>query len=46
MERAFVLVPLAEIAPDRVVNGIKVRDALVRVGRKGIALFAAPDAKP
>ncbi len=46
LERAFVLVPLAEIAPDRMVNGIKVRDALVRVGSKGIALFAAPDAKP
>ena len=46
LERAFVLVPLAEIAPDRLVNGIKVRDALARVGRKGIVLFAAPDAKP
>ncbi len=46
LERAFVLVPLAEIAPDRMVNGIKVRDALARVGSKGIALFAAPDAKP
>ena len=46
LERAFVLVPLAEIAPDRMVNGVKVRDALVRVGSKGIALFAAPGAKP
>jgi 2-amino-4-hydroxy-6-hydroxymethyldihydropteridine diphosphokinase len=46
LERAFVLVPLAEIAPDRVVNGIKVSDALVRVGSKGITLFAAPGAKP
>lgn len=46
LERAFVLVPLAEIAPDRVVNGIKVRDALVRVGNEGIALYAASDAKP
>lgn len=46
LERAFVLVPLAEIVPDRVVNGIKVSDALVRVGSKGIALYAAPDAKP
>jgi 2-amino-4-hydroxy-6-hydroxymethyldihydropteridine diphosphokinase len=46
LERAFVLVPLAEIAPDRMVNGIKVRDALARLGSKGITLFAAPDAKP
>ena len=46
LERAFVLVPLAEIAPNRMVNGISVRDALARVGNKGIALFAAPDAKP
>ena len=30
-ERAFVLVPLAEIAPERVIAGIRVRDALARV---------------
>ena len=30
-ERAFVLVPLAEIAPDRVIAGIRVVDALKRV---------------
>ena len=35
-ERAFVLVPLAEIAPDRVIGGIKVRDALARVDADGI----------
>jgi 2-amino-4-hydroxy-6-hydroxymethyldihydropteridine diphosphokinase len=35
-ERAFVLVPLAEIAPDRVIAGIRVRDALARVDRTGI----------
>lgn len=46
LERAFVLVPLAEIAPGRFVNGIKVSDALARVGSKGITRFAAPDAKP
>ena len=45
LERAFVLVPLAEIAPNRMVKGISVRDALARVGNKGIALFAAPVAK-
>src|SRR5215813_13237207 len=27
-ERAFVLVPLAEIVPDRVIAGIRIRDAL------------------
>ncbi len=36
LERAFVLVPLAEIAADRVVHGISVRDALARTGTKGI----------
>jgi 2-amino-4-hydroxy-6-hydroxymethyldihydropteridine diphosphokinase len=36
LERAFVLVPLAEIAPDRVVRGERVRDALARVGSKGV----------
>jgi 2-amino-4-hydroxy-6-hydroxymethyldihydropteridine diphosphokinase len=35
-ERAFVLVPLAEIAPDRVIGGKKVRDALARVDASGI----------
>jgi 2-amino-4-hydroxy-6-hydroxymethyldihydropteridine diphosphokinase len=35
-ERAFVLVPLAEIAPDRVIAGIRVRAALARVDAAGI----------
>jgi 2-amino-4-hydroxy-6-hydroxymethyldihydropteridine diphosphokinase len=35
-ERAFVLVPLVEIAPDWVIAGITVRDALTRVDRSGI----------
>jgi 2-amino-4-hydroxy-6-hydroxymethyldihydropteridine diphosphokinase len=35
-ERAFVLVPLAEIAPERVIGGKKVRDALARVDASGI----------
>ena len=36
-ERAFVLVPLAEIAPDRLIGGIRVRDALARIERTGTA---------
>jgi 2-amino-4-hydroxy-6-hydroxymethyldihydropteridine diphosphokinase len=35
-ERAFVLVPLAEIAPDRVIAGIRVSDALTRVDTASI----------
>jgi 2-amino-4-hydroxy-6-hydroxymethyldihydropteridine diphosphokinase len=35
-ERAFVLVPLAEIAPDRVIGGIRVRDGLASVSTQGI----------
>jgi 2-amino-4-hydroxy-6-hydroxymethyldihydropteridine diphosphokinase len=35
-ERAFVLVPLAEIAPDRLIAGRRVRDALVKVDATGI----------
>jgi 2-amino-4-hydroxy-6-hydroxymethyldihydropteridine diphosphokinase len=35
-ERAFVLVPLAEIAPDREIAGITVRQALARVDAGGI----------
>jgi 2-amino-4-hydroxy-6-hydroxymethyldihydropteridine diphosphokinase len=35
-ERAFVLVPLAEIAPDRVIAGRRVRDALAQLSTDGI----------
>jgi 2-amino-4-hydroxy-6-hydroxymethyldihydropteridine diphosphokinase len=35
-ERAFVLVPLADIAPDRVIAGVRVRDALAKVDATGI----------
>jgi 2-amino-4-hydroxy-6-hydroxymethyldihydropteridine diphosphokinase len=35
-ERAFVLVPLAEIAPDRIIAGIRVREALARIDTSGI----------
>src|ERR1700755_992550 len=35
-ERAFVLVPLAEIAPDRMVAGHRVRDALAQLSTDGI----------
>ncbi len=40
-ERAFVLVPLAEIAPDRIIGGVRVRDALVRVDAAGIERLPA-----
>jgi 2-amino-4-hydroxy-6-hydroxymethyldihydropteridine diphosphokinase len=35
-QRAFVLLPLAEIAPDRLIGGIRVREALARVDAAGI----------
>jgi 2-amino-4-hydroxy-6-hydroxymethyldihydropteridine diphosphokinase len=35
-ERAFVLAPLAEIAPDRKIKGIAIKDALARLGASGI----------
>jgi 2-amino-4-hydroxy-6-hydroxymethyldihydropteridine diphosphokinase len=35
-ERAFVLVPLAEIAPDRLIAGSSVREALAKLSTKGI----------
>jgi 2-amino-4-hydroxy-6-hydroxymethyldihydropteridine diphosphokinase len=34
--RAFVLVPLAEIAPNLLIAGVRVRDALERVDISGI----------
>jgi 2-amino-4-hydroxy-6-hydroxymethyldihydropteridine diphosphokinase len=36
LERAFVLAPLAEIAPDRLIAGVKVKDALAGLDRSGI----------
>jgi 2-amino-4-hydroxy-6-hydroxymethyldihydropteridine diphosphokinase len=36
LERAFVLAPLAEIAPDRRIAGVKVADALARLDSTGI----------
>ncbi len=39
-ERAFVLVPLAEIAPERVIGGFRVCDALARVEAKDIEKLA------
>jgi len=35
-ERAFVLMPLAEIAPERAIAGVRVRDALARLDTGGI----------
>jgi 2-amino-4-hydroxy-6-hydroxymethyldihydropteridine diphosphokinase len=41
-ERAFVLVPLAEIAPDRMIAGIRVRDALAHIDASGIEKLTPP----
>jgi 2-amino-4-hydroxy-6-hydroxymethyldihydropteridine diphosphokinase len=35
-ERAFVLVPLADIAADQVIAGVRVKDALARIDASGI----------
>ncbi len=41
-QRAFVLVPLAEIAADRLIGGVSVRDALARVDASGIERLPQP----
>ena len=41
-DRAFVLVPLAEIVPDRVIAGRKVRDALAQLSTGGIERLPDP----
>ena len=38
-ERAFVLVPLAAIAPDDMIGGHKIRDYLLRLDQKGVDLL-------
>jgi 2-amino-4-hydroxy-6-hydroxymethyldihydropteridine diphosphokinase len=35
-ERAFVLAPLAEIAPDRRIKGIAIKDALAKLDASGV----------
>lgn len=42
-ERAFVLVPLAEIAPDREIAGRRVGEALAQLSRDGIERLPDPD---
>lgn len=39
MERPFVLVPLVEIAPELVVGGVAVKDALARLDRSGVRKY-------
>jgi len=39
-ERAFVLVPLAEIVPDRMIASMRVRDAVARLDTRGIEQLA------
>jgi 2-amino-4-hydroxy-6-hydroxymethyldihydropteridine diphosphokinase len=41
MERAFALVPLAEIAPDLVIAGLRVAEAAARLDRTGIERLEA-----
>jgi 2-amino-4-hydroxy-6-hydroxymethyldihydropteridine diphosphokinase len=41
LERAFVLVPLAEIAPQRLIGGVRIADAAGQADRTGIERLAA-----
>jgi 2-amino-4-hydroxy-6-hydroxymethyldihydropteridine diphosphokinase len=43
LERAFVLLPLAEIAPDGRILGVRVRDALARLDATGIVKLPPRD---
>lgn len=45
MERAFALIPLAELAPDLVVQGVPVRAALETLDRSGIVKVDAQPAE-
>jgi 2-amino-4-hydroxy-6-hydroxymethyldihydropteridine diphosphokinase len=42
-ERAFVLVPLAEIAPDRIVAGRRIGDAADQIDRTGVERLSPRD---
>ncbi len=38
LERAFVVVPLADIAPEKTVHGMRIKDAALSVDRTGISV--------
>jgi 2-amino-4-hydroxy-6-hydroxymethyldihydropteridine diphosphokinase len=42
-DRAFVLIPLNEIAPERCIAGVRIKDALARVDQAGIEKLPASD---
>jgi len=42
-ERAFVLVPLAEISPDRLIRGRRIKDALADLSSEGIERLSDRD---
>ncbi|AMN41336.1 2-amino-4-hydroxy-6-hydroxymethyldihydropteridine diphosphokinase [Rhodoplanes sp. Z2-YC6860] len=44
LERAFVLVPLAEIVPERRIAGVSIADALARLDQSGIEKLGPPAA--
>lgn len=46
LERAFVLVPLAEIAPELVVGGVRIIDALAGLDRTGVKVFRPHGQEP
>jgi 2-amino-4-hydroxy-6-hydroxymethyldihydropteridine diphosphokinase len=42
LERAFVMIPLAEIAPDMTVAGRRVADAAAALGEAGVERWSPP----
>jgi 2-amino-4-hydroxy-6-hydroxymethyldihydropteridine diphosphokinase len=46
LERAFVLVPLAEIAPELEVHGVRIADALAQLDRSGVTLYRPHGEEP
>ena len=44
LERVFVLAPLEEIAPDKIISGTRVDDQLQRLDRSGVHRFIPADA--
>jgi 2-amino-4-hydroxy-6-hydroxymethyldihydropteridine diphosphokinase len=36
LERAFVLLPLADLVPERRISGVRIKNALARVDQTGI----------
>lgn len=45
LDRAFVLIPLADVAPEKIIRGRRVSEAAVQIDRSGVVIWEAEGAR-